>query len=122
MAHDDQNAPGKLIDEVPGPDGNVRTYLVLADDREVHRKVPLPYHFRKEELALPGNLQMHEDGKIIALYDESTRTGALFDGVATTPHWRLIQPITRDMFFNQEAPNYVRALRLCGHLPFTFGK
>lgn len=115
MADEDQSDPGKLLDEVADSEGNQRTYLVLPDGR----KLPLPYHFRKDEFALPGNTLILEEGRIFALYDESTRTGAIYDGVATLPHWRLVQPVTREMFFDHVVPNYVRALRLCGHLPFA---
>jgi len=92
----------KLEVEIPGPDGNSRTYLTLPDGR----KLPLPYHWREEEFALEGNLELHDMGRYVAVYDESTRTGAFFT-TATTNYWTLLQPCTREYWFDELVPWYV---------------
>ena len=100
----------KLIKERIGDDGNQRTYLELEDGR----KYPLPYFWREEEFTLPGNHTMIDGGDFLALYDESTRTGAYFCRAAVTPHWVLWQPCTRELFFDDLVPagiEYAKAMK-----------
>lgn len=93
--------PGELIRAAPDlDDGSERVYLVLPDQR----KLPLPFQYREEEFALPGNLEVHCAGKLFALYDESTRTGAICDTVSQPAYWLLRQPILRREFFEVWVP------------------
>lgn len=94
--------PGDLITQVPDKHGNERIYLVLPDER----KLPLPFHFRPEEFALPGNLQIFDDEQLFALYDDSTRTGALFNGSEQGGAWTIWQPVTRQQFFDEQVPSW----------------
>ncbi len=89
-----------LIEQVAGDDGNQRTYVELPDGR----KLPLPFPWRKDEFTLPGNLQQLGDDRLFALYDETTRTGMTYCGVVATPCWQIIQPITREVFFDLHVP------------------
>ena len=94
--------PGDLITQVPDECGNERVYLVLPDGC----KLPLPFHYRVEEFALPGNLEIHNDGQVYALYDESTRTGAILSG-RKGGTWTIWQPVTREQFFGQQVPGWL---------------
>lgn len=99
------NMQGKsLIDCHPGEDGNRRVYVELPDGR----KVPLPYPWRNSEFLLPGNLIEVAPGPCLALFDDTTRTGLIFCGAAVTPYWQMIQPCTREMFFDEVVPNALR--------------
>lgn len=104
---DDPIVPGELITEVPDGYENSRVFLVLPDQR----KLPLPLHPRNEEFALPGNVEIHNDGDAFAVYDESTRTGALLLG-AKAGIWTMWQPITRDAFFLQQVPESLRITKI----------
>ena len=94
----------KLIHEIPGAEGNRRIYLELSDKR----KLPLPYPWRNEEFLLLGNLEQHCNGKIIGLYDRTTRTGSVYKGLTPTSHWLSFQPGLREDFFSRILPTYVR--------------
>lgn len=99
--------PVELIAAAPDPiDGSQRLYLVLPDDR----KLPLPFQYRAEEFSLPGNLQVHCDGKLFALFDETTRTGAICDTLSQPAYWLLRQPIQRCEFFELMVPGVVAEL------------
>jgi hypothetical protein len=88
------------ITAVPGADGNTRLYLALPGGRAL----PLPYQWRAQEFALDGNLQELAGGKVIALYDETTRTGALYFGLTAEPFWMIWQPCLRADFFERLVP------------------
>ncbi|MFC3715590.1 hypothetical protein ACFONC_05445 [Luteimonas soli] len=90
--------PGELLTEVPDAHGNERIYLVLPDER----KLPLPFFYRAEEFALPGNMEIHDGGEMFALYDELTRTGAIYSGES----WTMWQPVTRAQFFGEQVPSW----------------
>ncbi|WMJ68074.1 hypothetical protein [Stenotrophomonas sp. 24(2023)] len=90
----------QLIHTHPGADGNERTYLELSDGR----KLPLPFHWRNEELLLPGNFAEVGAGPCFALFDDSTRSGLIYCGAATTPYWNVFQPCTREVFFDELVP------------------
>lgn len=96
----------ELINAAADGNGNVRTYLSLPDGR----KLPLPFHYHANEFALPGNLESYANGRVFACYDDSTRTGAIYDGIGAIPYWTLIQPTTRDEFFGVQVPNAVKYL------------
>lgn len=95
--------PSKLIYERSGEDGNERAYLELHDGR----KLPLPFHWREEEFALDGNLQILGDGKYFAVYDETTRTGAFFCSAGAARCWFIWQPCTRDDFYGRMVPGSI---------------
>lgn len=80
--------------------GNARTYLVLRDGR----KLPLPHTPRVAEFTLAGNCETYATGKLIALYDESTRTGAIYVARLGAPYWVTWQPCMRDAFFLELVP------------------
>lgn len=90
--------PGDIVPTAPSDDGNRRLYLVLPDGRQL----PLPLHYRPREFGLPGNVATHVDGNFIALFDDTTRTGAIYDGTGAMPYWVLIQPTTREVFFKHQ--------------------
>lgn len=92
-----------LIRATPDAGGNSRTYLELPDGR----KLPLPFHYRPSEFALPGNMETYADGRVFALYDDTTRTGAIYDGVGLIPYWTLIQPTTRAEFYEHQVPRMI---------------
>lgn len=97
----------ELISAKPGPDGNVRNYLHLADGR----KLPLPFHWNDSELLLPGNIVEVAEGPCFALFDDSTRSGLIYCGAAVTPYWNLFQPVTREVFFEELVPSAVDRIR-----------
>jgi len=96
----------KLLHEIPGEDGNERIYLELEDGR----KLPLPYHWRTEEFTLPGNVLELKEVRGYAIYDETTRSGLLFCGIAQTPYWQALQPVTREHFFDEQVPLTVEGI------------
>lgn len=99
--------PGELIRAAADSHGNERVYLVLPDGC----KLPLPFPFRPEEFALPGNLEIHNDGHVHALYDESTRTGMIFSG-RSEGAWTIWQPVTREHFFQLQVPSWLSLAEL----------
>lgn len=105
--------PGRLVTAAADDNDNERVYLELSDGR----KLPLPHHYRVEEFALPGNLEIHADGKLFAAYDETTRTGAILDAIGKIPYWTLIQPTTREVFFGEQVPGALESLAAQGFLP-----
>lgn len=92
--------PVKLIYAIPDSTGNERVYLQLDDGR----KWPLPFHFRAEEFTLPGNVYKHPGGKIIALFDDTTRTGVVCDLTSAPLFWGMWQPCVRADFFGRFVP------------------
>ncbi len=108
-----EQLPGHLIFEAADHQGNSRVFLVLPD----RRKLPLPFNYRSEEFGLPGNMQSLAGGKLLAFYDDSTRTGAIYDGLGATPCWRLIQPTTRQIFFDHQVQEFVTYLKSEGLWP-----
>jgi hypothetical protein len=70
------------------------------------RKLPLPKGWQANEFLLPGNHEIHLDGELIAVYDETTRTGAVWCGTHL-PWWTIVQPFTREDFFGRYVPHCV---------------
>lgn len=95
--------PVKLLHQVPGDDGNSRIYLLLDNER----KVPLPLAWRPEEFLLPGNFESHANGKVFGIYDDTTRTAAVYNGLTASPYWQIYQPCLREDFFSRHLPSFV---------------
>jgi len=97
--------------------GNAHQYLPLPDGT----KIRLPLHYDPAEFALPGNTEAHINGRLFALFDPSTRTGAILDAIGKIPYWTMIQPTTRAEFFKVQVPAFVANLELLGLLPKESG-
>ena len=62
-------------------------------------RMPLPW--QQSELVLPGNFLASADAKQLALYDETTGTGLMYDARLEPQHlgtWTMIQPVKRSDF------------------------
>jgi hypothetical protein len=104
---------GDLTPVPPDSQGRRYTFLTMPDGDRVR----LPLYFDAREFGLPGNAETYFDGRLVALFDSSTDTGAVLDAIGRIPYWTLIQPTTRDLFFGEMVPNFIEGLRLQGLLP-----
>jgi hypothetical protein len=66
--------------------------LRLPDGRVIALPEPPELH----EFSLPGNFRWSADGKMLAFYDETTKTGATY--FATHGTWAMQQPVSREQF------------------------
>lgn len=80
-----------------------RVYLDLGKGREV---LPLPLRFDPHEFKFPGNSKELIPGLMWAVYDATSRTGAIWRA-RPRPHWMLIQPCLRADFFDRICPESV---------------
>ena len=63
-------------------------------------RLPLPlFPWEHSEFSLVGNSQVLAGGRLVALYDETSRTGAIWHNFSGLQFWKLIQPCRRDDFF-----------------------
>ena len=80
MAHD---KPERIYFELPSGD-----------------RLPLPFFpWEPSEFSLPGNSKVLAGGRLIALYDETSRTGAVYFDAPPVPFWKIVQPCVREDFF-----------------------
>lgn len=66
-------------------------------------KIPAPLPYNVVEFNLPGNMQVHLGGALVAVYDGESRTGAIWCSWPR-PYWSVLQPILRDDFFDRHLP------------------
>ena len=60
-------------------------------------RLPLPYLPNLAEFQLPGNFREYPQQEAYAFYDDDTRTGAIYRVEECA--WRLVQPCTRQAFW-----------------------
>lgn len=70
------------------------------------RFLPLPRPWCAAEFLLPGNHEIHLDGAVVAIYDETSRTGAVWCAEPLA-WWTVVQPFKRDDFFSRYVPHCV---------------
>jgi hypothetical protein len=79
-----------------------RHFIELPNERTL----PLPLTWCANEFSLPGNVEIHEGGRVVAVYDESTRTAAIWTDFPA-PCWTIWQPMLREFFFSAFLLDYL---------------
>jgi hypothetical protein len=91
-----------IAERCPVADSFGRNCLELSDGS----RLPLPIPPETVEFCLPGNSREILQGRVVAAYDGSTRTGAIWCG-EPVPSWHLLQPCLREDFFDRLVPIFV---------------
>jgi len=104
---------GDLTPVPPDSQGRRYTFLTMPDGDRVR----LPLHFEPNEFGLPGNSETHVGGRVVALFDGVSETGAILDTTAPVPYWTILQPTSREFFFGEQVRFFVEERRRLGLFP-----